>query len=72
MKKFEYNVLDVPTTGWFGGKVNFKELSIKLNELGREGWEVISTTDTNMWEGASRGVIIILKREITILNPPKK
>ncbi|MEO7308916.1 MAG: DUF4177 domain-containing protein [Chitinophagaceae bacterium] len=65
MRKFEYNVLDIPTKGWFGGKIDFHELSTKLNALGREGWEVISTTDTNMWEGASRGVVIILKREIT-------
>ncbi len=65
MKKFEYRVLDVPTGGWFGGKVNLKELAIKLNEVGQDGWEVVNATDTNMWEGASRGVIIILKREIT-------
>lgn len=64
MKKFEYDVLDVPTEGWFGGKVDFEELSTKLNELGKQGWEVVSTTDTNMWRGASRGLIIILKREI--------
>ena len=64
MKKFEYNILDVPTRGWFGGRVDFEELLMKLNELGREGWEVTTGTDTNMWRGGSRGLIIILKRQI--------
>jgi hypothetical protein len=63
MKKFEYKVLDVLAKGFFGGKVNFQELADKLNDLGEEGWEVISMEDTNMWEGASRSIIIILKRE---------
>ncbi|CCH56953.1 hypothetical protein BN8_06343 [Fibrisoma limi BUZ 3] len=64
MRKFEYMVLDIPTKGFWGGKVDFNDLTEKLNELGREGWEVATTTDTNMYEGASRGVFIILKREI--------
>ena len=63
MKKFEYTLLDVPAKGWFGGKVDFESLTQKLNELGNKGWEVVSSTDTNLWEGASRGTLIILKRE---------
>ncbi|RIV22356.1 DUF4177 domain-containing protein [Fibrisoma montanum] len=64
MRKFEYMVLDVPAGGFWGGKVNFDELTHKLNELGNLGWEVTTTTDTNTFDGASRGVLIILKREI--------
>ncbi len=64
MKKFEYKILDVPTKGWFGGRVDYAALQIKLNESGAEGWEVVSATGTNMYEGGSRAVIIILKREI--------
>jgi hypothetical protein len=63
MKKFEYKVLDVVAKGFFGGKVDFVALSDKLNELGEEGWEVVAMEDTNMYEGASRSIIIILKRE---------
>lgn len=63
MKRFEYTLLDVPAKGWFGGKVDFESLTQKLNELGDKGWEVVSNADTNMWEGASRGMVIILKRE---------
>jgi hypothetical protein len=49
--------------GFFGGKVDFQALSDKLNELGEEGWEVVAMEDTNMYEGASRSIVIILKRE---------
>jgi Domain of unknown function (DUF4177) len=63
MKKFEYKILDVPTKGWFGGRVDYEALQEKLNENGALGWEVASATGTNMYEGGSRAVIIILKRE---------
>jgi hypothetical protein len=63
MKKYEYKVLDVLAKGFFGGKVDFQALSDKLNELGEEGWEVVAMEDTNMYEGASRSIVIILKRE---------
>ena len=65
MKKFEYTVLDVPSKGFFGGKVDYAALTTKLNDLGKKGWEVISGIDTNMHQGASCAVIIILKRELS-------
>ncbi|OLY92854.1 protein of unknown function [Cnuella takakiae] len=64
MTRFEYKVLDVPAKGFFGGKINYQELADKLNTLGADGWELVSSTDTNMYEGASRGIILILKRPI--------
>lgn len=63
MKKFEYKLLDVPTKGWWGGKIDFDTLTQKLNELGSLGWEVANTTAVNMYQGTSRGLVIILKRE---------
>lgn len=68
MPQFEYKVLDVAAKGFWGGKINSQELAEKLNELGRAGWEVISSTDTNLYEGATKGLIIILKRTI---NPER-
>lgn len=64
MKKFEYKVLDIVTRGWWwgGGRVNYQELAEKLNEFGREGWEVVSSTTVNRYYGSSRSVMIILKR----------
>ncbi|NDU94146.1 DUF4177 domain-containing protein [Spirosoma terrae] len=66
MKKFEYNVLEVPTNGFWsgGGKIDAQQLMEKLNELGQQGWELTSSVDLNMAQGQSRSVIIMLKREI--------
>ena len=63
--KYEYTVLTVAAeTGWFtlGGKVDGEKLSGELNRLGRDGWELVSTFDTNMGHGATRDVVLILKR----------
>lgn len=65
MKKFEYTVLDVPSKGFWGGKIDYVSLTAKLNELGKKGWEVVSSNDTTMYQSASRAVIIILKRELS-------
>jgi len=67
MQKFEYKVLEVSAAGGFfsgGGVVNFQVLSDKLNELGRQGWEVIGSTDINRNYGDTRNVMIILKRPL--------
>ena len=62
---FEYKILEVPVTGWWwGGKVDFQALANKLNELGKGGWKVVTTNETNMWRGASRNLIVILQKEI--------
>ncbi len=67
MQKFEYKVLDVPDTKtfWSGsGKFNYQALCDKLNELGREGWEVINATDVNRHLGQTGNMMIILKRPL--------
>ena len=64
MVKFEYKILEIPVGGFWGGRINTQEVADKLNELGRQGWDVISSVDTNMWRGASRNLIVILKRII--------
>jgi hypothetical protein len=56
-------VPDVIAKGFFGGKVDFQALNEKLDELGADGWEVVTMEDTNMYEGASRSIVVILKRE---------
>lgn len=64
MKKFEYRILDVAAGGFWGGKIDGQELTDKLNELGREGWELISTVDLNRYEGGTKGILVMLKREL--------
>lgn len=68
MQTFEYKVLAADARGgWLsvGGKLDYEALSTKLNELGQQGWEVVTTTDINRYEGVTRDVMIILKRILT-------
>ncbi|MCY7290644.1 MAG: DUF4177 domain-containing protein [Ferruginibacter sp.] len=65
MKKFEYKTLPIPTTGWMKYKQDFEALTVQLNELGKQGWEV-TVTLTNMYSsGNNTPNIILLKREIS-------
>ncbi|MCX6217268.1 DUF4177 domain-containing protein [Spirosoma sp.] len=65
MKKFEYLVLDVTSTGFWNNKIDTQELTEKLNQLGREGWELTSMVDVNQHQGATKGLLVTLKRELT-------
>lgn len=62
MDKWEYKSVKIETTGFFGGKVDTDTFDRAANELGEEGWEMISCFDTNSSEGASRYVIAVFKR----------
>jgi hypothetical protein len=62
MRKFEYRMLDT-TSGFFSG-IDYQELTNRLNQLGWEGWEVVSVLDTVFTHHQVRGLLITLKREI--------
>ncbi|GAB3992784.1 DUF4177 domain-containing protein [Spirosoma daeguense] len=64
MKRFEYRILDVSAGGFWGGKVDAQELTNRLNELGQEGWEVVSVVDTDIYGGGTKGLLVTLKREL--------
>ena len=63
MKRYEYMTLDV-AAGFWSSKINAQELTDKLNELGRNGWELTSTVDLNRAQGATKGLLLVLKREL--------
>ena len=65
MQKFEYTVIEIPTKGFWGYKIDFETLNAQLNEMGRKGWEVITLSNSNLHQGSSKGMLIILKRELT-------
>ncbi|MBN1513252.1 MAG: DUF4177 domain-containing protein [Phycisphaerae bacterium] len=61
--RWEYMTLKLAAEGWFlGGKLDVEKLDTQLNALGRDGWEVVSAFDTNQAYGASRDIVVILKR----------
>lgn len=62
MPAFEYRFVNIPTRGFLGGKLDLGTLARDLNELGAQGWEAVSAFDTNMHEGATREVFVLLKR----------
>ena len=59
---WEYMTLMLGAGGFFGGSVSGDALTAKLNELGAEGWELVTAFDTNMAHGRTRDVIAVLKR----------
>ena len=55
--------LMLPATGFMlGGKIDAQKLTDRLNQLGGEGWELVSIFDTNMLQGKTRDVFALLKR----------
>ena len=61
MKKFEYRLLN-PEKGFFRD-IDYKELTERLNQLGSQGWEVVSTVGVTVG-GQTTGLLITLKREL--------
>jgi hypothetical protein len=53
-------------SSWLGGKVDETKLEARLNELGRDGWELVVAFDTNMAQGQTRDVVAIFKRDRSI------
>lgn len=60
--QWEYFVLTMADQSWTGGVVDAPAVSAKLNELGMQGWELVSAFDTNAGHGASRTYVYLLKR----------
>ncbi len=64
MKRFEYKTLKTREKGFWSGKVDTSELELYLNKLGFEGWELVSSFETNTYQGGTNEIVIIFKREI--------
>ena len=64
MEKFEYKTLFTDAKGAFGGNVNQYEFERSLNELGSQGWELVSTVSSAQSHGTTRWLISVLKRRV--------
>ena len=64
MEKFEDFTLVYDTDGIMGGKVDANDFQNKLNKLGLEGWELVSSVSTNQGNGFTRSIVSIFKKKI--------
>ena len=60
--QWEYRTLKVNCKGFFGGKFDEGRLDEMLNDLGRDGWELVSSFDTNELYGSTRYMVFTFKR----------
>jgi hypothetical protein len=61
--KWEYRTLMFDALGWFvGGELDGEKFNNRLNELGEEGWELVTVFDTNAQGGRSRSIVAVLTR----------
>lgn len=60
--KWEYKTLKVGTSGFLGGKLDEDKFDKSLNDLGKQGWELVTAFDTNLGHGATRDVVAVFKR----------
>ena len=65
--KWEYKTLSLDIQGGWTGvpKVEPAKIDAALDELGRDGWELVSAFDTNRGHGASCHAVAIFKRPRT-------
>ena len=62
MTQWEYKTIKLSTTGFLGGVLDMQAFDRMLNDLGDDGWELVSSFDTNQSGGVTRDVIAIFKR----------
>lgn len=66
MERWEYKTIKFETKGFWGGILDLQAFNDELNDLGRNGGELVSCFDTNQSQGASREVIAVLKRIVAL------
>ena len=60
--KWEYQTLKLRATGLMGGKFDAAQLDRAMNDLGQQGWELVTAFDTNEAYGSTRDVVVLFKR----------
>lgn len=66
MDRWEYKTVKMEATGFIGGQFDTSELEERLNNLGRDGWELASTFTTHSSNGYTKFVVAVLKRKTTM------
>jgi hypothetical protein len=61
---WDYRTLKFPARGGFlGGNVDESVLNTRMNELGEQGWELVTAFATHQGYGSSRDIVAIFKRQ---------
>lgn len=65
MRCWSYKVIEFdPQKGFnLGGKVDIQEIEDRLNLLGKQGWEVVSSFTTNEGYGTTKKIVYTLRKE---------
>lgn len=65
MKRFEYKTLEINPhkQRWVIPEFNVTEIDKILNEMGRQGWELVSVEDRNVGYGTTGSFFYTFKRE---------
>lgn len=58
--KWEYSTLTIETDRW----TSEEYISKRLNNMGKDGWEMVSAFGTSKFEGVTREVVMIFKRPL--------
>jgi hypothetical protein len=63
MTQWEYHIYTLRAEGFTGGKIDTESMDREINALGTDGWQLVSTVDTNYSGGGTRNIVLIFKRE---------
>jgi hypothetical protein len=62
--QWEYRTVKFDVSGFWAPKVDSNKIDGELNQLGRQGWELVAALDTAWSQGASREIVAFFKRRI--------
>ncbi len=61
--KWKYKTIKFAPKGWFtGGRVDERQLDDLMNELGQDGWELVSGFNVTQAYGSSKSIVFIFKK----------
>ena len=60
--KWDYKTVKLGAGGLIGGKIDEDKLETFMNDLGSDGWELVSIFGTNQSGGQTRDVFMVFKR----------
>lgn len=63
-KIFEYKTITIHPKGTWSSKFDTNEIDKILNEMGQDGWELVSMEDKNFGYGSTECFYYTFKREI--------